>query len=82
MDAVLSSLMWETSLAYLDNIIVFGRTSEEHLLYIQEVLQCIQDANLKLKPSKFTLACHSVEFLGYIVSLDGLAATPSKLQAL
>lgn len=56
MDAVLSGLMWETCLVYLDNINVFGRTWEEHLLRLQEVLQCIWDANLKLKPSKCTLA--------------------------
>lgn len=82
MDAVLSGLRWETCLAYLDDIIVFGRTWEKHLLRLQEVRQCIRDARLKLKPSKCMLARHSIEFLGHIFSPDSLDPSPSKLQAI
>lgn len=68
MDVVLADLTWKTCLAYLDDLIVFGRTWEEHLQRLQEVVQHIRDASLKLKPSKCTLGQPSVEFLGHIVS--------------
>lgn len=81
MDAVLYCLTWETCQPYLDDIIIFGRTWEEHLLCLKEVLRRIRDINLKLKPSKCKLERHSVEFLGHVVSPACLVPAPSKLQA-
>lgn len=80
MDAVLSGLMWETCLVYLDDIIVFGRTGEEHLLRRWEVQQHIWDANLMLKTSKCTVVHHSVEFLYMDVSLYAIGAIRAQVR--
>lgn len=42
----------------------------------------IRDARHKLKPTKCTLACPSIEFLGYVVSCQGISLCPEKLLAL
>lgn len=55
MDLVLADLQWTTCLVYLDDIIVFGRTFQEHLVRLDGVLSKLRQANLKVKPSKCNL---------------------------
>lgn len=50
MDLVLADLQWTTCLVYLDDIIVFGRSFQEHLSRLGEVLAKLKAANLKVKP--------------------------------
>ena len=50
MELVLAGLRWDICLAYLDDLVVFGRTFEEHPQRLQIVLSWIRDANLKLNP--------------------------------
>ena len=80
MDLVLRGLKWETLLIYLDDILVFGRTPEEHLDRLAQVFQRLADAGLKLKPGKCCFAQAVVKFLGHIVSADGVATGPEKLR--
>ena len=54
MELCLQNLQWQKCVIYLDDIIVFGKSFEEHLERVREVLQCFWEAGLKLKPSK----CH------------------------
>lgn len=82
MDAMLKGLCCETCLAYLDDIFMFGRTWEEHLLYLRQVLHQVCQAGLKLKLRKCYLARPCVMFLGYIASKDGIASCPARLQTL
>ena len=80
MDLVLRCLKWECLLVYLDDILVFGRTPAEHLARLEMVFQRLSAAGLKLKPSKCHLACPSVQFLGHIVSSQGIATDPAKTE--
>ena len=80
MDLVMRGLKWETLLIYLDDILVFGRTPEEHLTRLEEVFQRLADAGLKLKPSKCCFGQSVVRFLGHIVSASGVATDPEKLK--
>ena len=52
MTLLLAGLNFEVCLAYLDDIMIMSRTSEEHLEWLELVLDCQVLANLKLKPSK------------------------------
>ena len=52
MEIALRGLQWHTCLIYLDDIVVFGNNFEEHLKRVEEVLQRLQFAGLKLKPEK------------------------------
>ena len=68
MELVLSGLHWEICLIYLDDIIVFSETFEEHVTRLQLVLRQLKQAGLNVTPKKYHLFQFQVEFLGYIVS--------------
>jgi len=73
MDFVLCGLSYITCLVYLDDISIFGRTFDEHLVRLREVFGRIRQANLKLKLTKCSLFRRSVSFLGHVVSEAGIA---------
>jgi len=81
MDLVLAGLTWNICLVYLDNVIVMSATFDEHLTRLTTVFDRLRAANLKLKPSKCKLFQREVIFLGHLVSADGIAPDPSKIQA-
>ena len=78
MELVLAGLQWTTCLVYLDDVIVVGRNFEEHLLHLKSVFQRMRESNLKLKPTKCALCLEKVNFLGHVVSRDGVATDPAK----
>ena len=81
MERVLDGLQWKTALVYLDDVIVFGGTFEEELGRLEEVLQRLKKANLKLSPKKCSLFQPEVPFLGHVVSGDGVRTDPEKVAA-
>ena len=80
-DLTLAGLTWEVCLAYLDDLVVFSRTFTEHLDRLQLVFDRLEEANLKLKPSKCSLFQERVKFFGSIVSANGVEPDPEKVQA-
>ena len=81
MEAVLSGLARDVCMVYLDDILVVGRTLEEHVFNLSWVLDRLREANLRLKPSKCYIARREVEYLGHIVSHRGITADPKKIEA-
>ena len=81
MAQVLAGLQWTTCLVYLDDLIVLGRTLEEHLKNLEQVLECLEEVDLKLKPTKCQFARKEVDFLGHVVSAEGLKPDPKKIEA-
>lgn len=65
----------------MDDILVYSKTMEEHLIHLQQVLQILQDNHFVLKRSKCLFAQSSLEYLGHIVSENGVATEPSKITA-
>jgi len=80
-DIVLSGLTYEICLAYIDDIVLFSRTIDEHFDRLRSVLERLRTAGLKLKPSKCFFRKKSVGFLGHVISEQGIEAQPQKLQA-
>ncbi|CAK1604154.1 unnamed protein product [Parnassius mnemosyne] len=66
MELVLTGLIGDACLVYLDDVIIVGRTFEEHLQNLERVLIKIQSANLKFSPKKCLLFKRQVSFLGYV----------------
>ena len=81
MEVVMQGLARECCMVYLDDILVMGRTFEEHLENLQKVFSRLRKAKLTLKPRKCLFVRNEVEYLGHIVSKDGVAADPSKIRA-
>ena len=80
MDLVLSGLNLDICLVYLDDVVIFSSTMEQHLERLELVFKRLLGANLKLKPSKCFLMQTKVTFLGHIVSSDGIATDPEKIK--
>ena len=80
MQQVVSSLNPESEpefvSVYVDNILVFSRTLEEHFGHLQLVLERIVEVGLKLKPTKCKFVRQELEYLCHIVSRDGLKPNP------
>ena len=72
MDMVLSGLSPTRALAYVDDIVVFSRTFEEHLCSLQEVFDRLRNANISLKLSKCVFAASQVDYLGFVLSEKGV----------
>ncbi|GFX65955.1 retrovirus-related Pol polyprotein from transposon 412 [Trichonephila clavipes] len=81
METVLKGLTFEACLIYLDDVIIGGRTFEEHLQNIRKVLSKLSDANLKLNPSKCKFFQKEVNYLGHIISAEGVRTNPEKVSA-
>ncbi|GFW41171.1 retrovirus-related Pol polyprotein from transposon 17.6 [Trichonephila clavipes] len=81
METVLGGLSYEACLDYLDDIIIVGRSFEEHLKNIRRVLQKLKEANLKLSPSKCHLFRREVTYLRYIILAEGVRTDLDKISA-
>ena len=57
---------------YIDDVLVFSTTLQEHLSRLKLVIQRLQEVGLKLKPEKCKYACKQVEYLGHVISSSGL----------
>ena len=81
MDLVLTGLHWSECLVYLDDIIIFGRTFDEHLSRLRTVLERLNQAGLTLKPSKCQWARNEVKYLGHLIDGTGIRPDPAKCKA-
>lgn len=79
---VLGNMLWTNSMAYLDDIVIFSKTFDQHMKHVEEVLIRLNDAGLKLKPKKCSIARKSLPYLGHIVSGYGVAPDPDNTKAL
>ena len=67
---------------YIDDILVTGKSQEEHLQTVDEVLSRLEAAGLRLKRDKCTFMLPSVEYLGHTISAEGLQPTTEKVRAI
>ena len=81
MDKLLHGVEYKIALAYLDDIIIFTRTKDELLDRCEIIFQRIQDAGLKLKPSKCAFFQTETKYLRHVVSVDGVRCDPEKIEA-
>ena len=73
MTTVLGDLNFTSVLLYLDDIVVFSSTVDEHVERLQCVFSHLREHGLKMKPAKCHLLKESVQYLGHIVSAEGIA---------
>ena len=79
MELALQGLQWVTCLIYIDDVIVFGKDFDQHMQRLEEVLDRIKKAGLKLKASKSYLLQKEVIFLGHVVSGEGIKPSPTNV---
>lgn len=76
MEMALQGLQWTACLIYIDDIIVYGKNFDEQMQRIEQVLERIRVAGLKLKPEKCNMFQRQVVFLGHVVSGEGITPSP------
>ena len=67
---------------YIDDILVTGRTEEEHLHNLGKVLERLNKAGLRLKKAKCEFMLPQVDYLGHTISAEGLKPTKEKVRAI
>ena len=77
----LGDLNMNWCIVYLDDIIVFSDTKEEHIKRLEAVFQKLMAAGLKLKPTKCFFFRNEIEYLGHVVSGKGISTNPKKIEA-
>ena len=68
MNDIFGDLLDVCMLVYLDNILIYSDSEEEHIWHIHEVLHCLRQHNLYACTDKCFFHVQTVEYLGYILS--------------
>ncbi len=69
--------------AYMDDLLIITRrTLDEHLQKMETVLTILHDAGLKVNAAKSSFCSHEIEYLGYILTREGIKPQPEKVQVI
>ena len=80
MGHILRGLEQRFALIYIDDIIIFFKSVDEHLVHLKEVFRRLRDANVKLNPKKCSFVKQRVEYLGHVVTPEGISPNPDKVR--
>lgn len=81
MEMVIAGINLEEVIAFLDNLIIFSDTLEQHEERLMKVLDRLSQFGLKLSPSKCKFFQTAVKYLGHVISVDGVQPDPEKITA-
>ena len=79
-NSVLGALRWDISLVYLDDIILYSKSFVQHIQHLELVPDALQLANVKLNPTKCTLARKQLDYLGFRITQDGIKPTTTNVK--
>lgn len=66
---------------YLDDILMFSSSPQEHNLHVHRVLQCLLENRLFVKAKKCVFHADSLSFFDFVISAEGISMDPSKMRA-
>ncbi|MCO5601458.1 hypothetical protein L7F22_055581 [Adiantum nelumboides] len=82
MSCAFALLIGKCVFIFLDDILVFSATYEQHLLDVEKVLQILEDNQSYVNSKKSTFGVQEVSYLGFIISSDGIRLDPEKITAI
>ena len=82
MNDIFGNLLDVCMLVYLDNILIYSDSEEEHIWHVHEVLHHLQQHNLYAHTDKCFFHVQTVKYLGYILSPSGLTMAADKVQVI
>ena len=82
METCLGDLNFHWCIIYLDDIVIFFKGPVSHLERLEVVFQKLEEARLKLKPSKCELFQWQLAYLGHVISAQGVATDEGKIEAI
>lgn len=82
MNHVLRELINKICVVYLDDILIFSTSLEEHIMNVKKVFERIKSAGLKIHTDKCNFLKRETEFLGHILTPEGLKPNPNKIRCI
>jgi len=82
MQSILAPYLWIFCLIYIDDIVIYSKSYEEHLVHLDKVLEAIEKSGITLSPKKCHLFYGSILLLGHKVSWLGLSMHAEKVEAI
>ena len=82
MNELLANGRWDYVVVYLDDIVIFSMTIEDHKKHLADVLSTLHKANFQVAPPKCNIAVEKVEFLSHIITRDRVEPSPEKIKAI
>jgi len=82
LDIILSGVKWQRCLIYLDDVIVFSKTEEEHVGHVECALRLLRDAEVTLRLPKCRFFRKTVEYLGHEIKRGRLGVMDAHTRAL
>ncbi len=81
MGSCLGDLQNKFCLIYINDIVIYSKDADEHFQHLETVFSRLRAAGLKLKPSKCEFYHAELEYLGHVISSDGVRTNPKKVEA-
>ena len=82
MNSIFKPLLRKFVLVFFDDILIYNKSWEDHVQHVDKVLQLLEAQQLYVKPSKCFFGVQEVEYLGHIVSHEGVKADPNKINVM
>jgi hypothetical protein len=82
MNNIFKKELYKYVLVYLDDIIIYSKTFEDHLVHLRRVFELLLSAGLRLNRTKCEFFKNKIDYLGYIVSKDGIAPNMKKIESI
>ena len=81
MDIVLAGLKWQCCLVYIDDVVIYSPTFEQHVKDLEKVFEALKAANLTLKASKCQFCRQEMRYLGHIITQNGIKPDPELIKS-
>ena len=81
MNKILRLFLDKFVVIFIDDILIYSRTREEHTEHLRLVLDVLREKQLYAKLSKCELWMDEVQFLGHVISAQGISMDPAKVEA-
>jgi hypothetical protein len=80
MNSALAPFLMKFALVFFDDILIYSQTYDDHIEYLEQVLQVLQTKKWRVKSSKCSFAKREILYLGYLISETGVSTCPNKVQ--
>ena len=82
MNSIFKTFLKKFVLVFFDDILIYNKSGEEHVQHVDMFLQLLKEKQLYAKPSKCFFGVKELEYLGHIVSLEGVKVDPNQIKAI
>jgi hypothetical protein len=82
MNSIFKPFLRKFVLVFFDDILIYNKSWEEHVQHVDRVLQLLEEKQLYANPSKCAFGVQEVEYLGHIVSHEGVKVDPNKIKSM